>query len=350
MSEHDHSHESSHSHKHGHQHNAHGHSHTKGHEHTHGAINPSILTNERGIWAVKWSFIGLLVTTLLQVIVVVLSGSVALLADTIHNLGDACTALPLAIAFVLARRKPSKRFTYGYGRVEDLAGVVVVLTILASAIVAGYESVNRFFHPEPVGYLWAVVAASIIGFIGNEGVALFRMKVGKEMGSAALVADGYHARVDGIASLSVLLSAIGIWLGYPLADPIIGLLMTVLILKIVWESAQSVFTRLLDGVNPEVLDEITEAAKHTPGVENVTDMRVRWLGHRLHAELNIAVNPQCSVSDGHALAMKTRHELLHKLPFLSGVTIHVDPTNASGEEHHHIIEHAHDGLPSHSHV
>jgi cation diffusion facilitator family transporter len=146
------------------------------------------------------------------------------------------------------------------------------------------------------------------------------------------------------------LSAIGIWLGYPLADSIIGLLMTVLILTIVWESAQAVFTRLLDGVNPEVLDEITEAAKHTPGVENVTDMRVRWLGHRLHAELNIAVNPQCSVSDGHALAMKTRHALLHKLPFLSGVTIHVDPTNASGEGHHHIIEHAHDGLPSHSHV
>lgn len=350
MSEHDHSHESIHSPEHGHQHSAHGHSHTKGHGHTHGSINPSILTNQRGIWAVKWSFTGLLVTTLLQAFVVVLSGSVALLADTIHNLGDACTAIPLAIAFVLARRKPSKRFTYGYGRVEDLAGVVVVLTILTSAIVAGYESINRFFHPKPVGYLWAVAAASIIGFIGNEGVAIFRIKVGGEMGSAALVADGYHARVDGIASLSVLFSVIGVWLGYPLADPIIGLLMTALILRIVWESAQSVFTRLLDGVNPELIDEIKEVANHTAGVEDVTDVRVRWLGHRLHAELNIAVNPECSVSDGHELALKTRHELLHKLPFLSGVTIHVDPTNASGEEYHHIIEHAHDGLPSHSHL
>jgi cation diffusion facilitator family transporter len=350
MPEHDHSHESNHSHEDDHQHGAHGHSHAQGHGHTHGTVNPSILTNERGVWAVKWSFIGLLVTTLLQGIVVYLSGSIALFADTIHNLGDACTAIPLAIAFVLARRKPSKRFTYGYGRVEDLAGVVVVLTILASAIVAGYESVNRFFHPKPVGYLWAVVAASVIGFLGNEGVAIFRIKVGKEMGSAALVADGYHARVDGFASLSVLLSAIGVWLGYPLADPIIGLLMTALILKIVWESAQSVFTRLLDGVNPEVIDEIKEAANHTSGVENVTDVRVRWLGHRLHAELNITVNSEFSVGDGHELALKTRHELLHKLPFLSGVTIHVDPTNASGEEHHHIIEHAHDGLSSHSHV
>ena len=349
MSDHDHSHESIHSHEHDRQHNTHGHSHAKGRAHTHGSINPSILTNERGIWVVKWSFIGLLVTTLLQAIVVVLSGSVALLADTIHNLGDACTAIPLAIAFVLARRKPSKRFTYGYGRVEDVAGVVVVLTILASAIVAGYESINRFLHPKRVSYLWAVSAAAIIGFLGNEGVAIFRIKIGKEMGSAALVADGYHARVDGIASLSVLLSAIGIWLGYPLADPIIGLLMTTLILRIVWESAQSVFTRLLDGVNPEVIDEIKEAASRTAGVETVTDVRVRWLGHRLHAELNIAVNPECSVSDGHEIAMKTRHELLHKLPFLSGITIHVDPTNASGEEHHQIKEHAHDGLPSHSH-
>jgi cation diffusion facilitator family transporter len=350
MSDHDHSHESIHSGEHGHQHSAHGHSHTKGHGHTHGAINPSILTNERGVWAVKWSFIGLLVTTLLQAIVVVVSGSVALLADTIHNLGDACTAIPLAIAFVLAHRNSSKRFTYGYGRVEDLAGVVVVLTILASAILAGYESVNRFFHPKPVGYLWAVVAASIIGFIGNEGVAILRIQVGKEMGSAALVADGYHARADGIASLSVLLSAIGIWLGYPLADPLIGLLMTALILKIVWQSAQSIFTRLLDGVDPEVIDEIKETVSHTSGVQGVTDVRVRWLGHRLYAELNIAVNSEFSVSDGHDLAMKTRHNLLHKLPLLSNVKIHVDPTHASGEKHHHIVEHAHDGLRSHSHV
>ncbi len=350
MSEHDHSHKSGHSHKHDHPHSTHGHSQTKDHGHLHGTINPVILTNERGMWAIKWSFIGLLVTTLLQAVVVVLSGSVALLADTIHNLGDACTAIPLGIAFVLARRKPSKRFTYGYGRVEDLAGVIVVLTILASAIVAGYESVNRFFHPKPVGYLWAVVAASIIGFLGNEGVAIFRTKVGKEMGSAALVADGYHARVDGLASLSVLFSVVGVWMGYPLADSIIGLLMTALILKIVWESAQSVFTRLLDGVNPEMIDELREAANHTSGVEDVTDVRVRWLGHRLHAELNIAVSPELSVGDGHELAVKTEHELLHKLPFLSGVTIHVDPTNASGEKHHHIVEHAHDGLPSHSHV
>ncbi|MEP6850495.1 MAG: cation diffusion facilitator family transporter [Acidobacteriota bacterium] len=349
MSEHHHSHESGHSHDYGTKHKDQGHDHGGAQGHTHGTINPSILTNERGIWAVKWSFIALLATTLIQIAVFVFSGSIALLADTIHNLGDACTAIPLAIAFWLARRKPSKRFTYGFGRVEDLAGVVVVATILASAIWAGYESFQRLFHPQQVSYLWAVAIAAIVGFIGNEGVAMFRIKVGKEMGSAALVADGYHARTDGFASLSVLLSAIGVWLGYPLADPIIGLLMTALILKIVWESAGSVFSRLLDGVDPEIVDEIKETAHHTPGVEDVTDVKVRWLGHRLHAELNIGVNPKVSVKEGHELAVNTEHELLHKLPFLSGVTIHLDPTNESGDVHHRKGEHKHGDSSKHVH-
>ncbi len=338
---------------HGHDHKggAHGHDHGGGgaHGHTHGTIDPSIISTQRGLWAIKWSFFGLMVTTLFQLVVVYFSSSIALLADTIHNLGDACTAIPLGIAFILGKRKPSKRFTYGYGRVEDLAGVVVVLTILTSAIVAGYESIQRFLHPRPVGYLWAVAAASIIGFLGNEGVAIFRIKVGKEMGSAALIADGYHARTDGIASLAVLLSVIGVSMGYPLADPIIGILMTLLILRIVWESAAAVFTRLLDGVDPDVVDEIKAEARHSKGVEDVSEVRVRWLGHRMQAELNVAVGQELSVEQGHNIASQVRHDLLHKLKFLSGVTIHVDPANASGEKHHHIKEHAHDGEPAHSH-
>jgi len=333
----------------GHEHGAHGHDHGGAHGHTHGTIDPSIIATQRGLWAIKWSFIGLFVTTLLQLAIVYFSNSIALLADTIHNFGDACTAIPLGIAFILGKRKPSKRFTYGYGRVEDLAGVVVVLTILGSAIVAGYESIQRFFYPHTVGYLWAVAAASIIGFLGNEGVAIFRIKVGKEMGSAALIADGYHARTDGIASLAVLLSVIGVWMGYRLADPIIGILMTLLILRIVWESAAAVFTRLLDGVDPDVADEIKAEARRSKGVEDVSEVRVRWLGHRMHAELNVAVGQELSVEKGHNIANQVRHDLLHKLKFLSGVTIHVDPANASGEIHHHIEEHAHGGEPVHSH-
>ncbi|MBI5180259.1 MAG: cation transporter [Nitrospirae bacterium] len=328
-------------HEHNHRHDA--------HVHTHGAIDPSLFTTQRGIWAVKWSFLGLFATALFQVVIVLFTGSVALLADTIHNIGDAATAIPLWIAFTLARWKPNKRFTYGFGRVEDLAGVAVVLTILFSAIIAGYESIDRLFHPQTVGYLGWVIIASVIGFLGNEVVAIFRIKVGKEIGSAALIADGHHARVDGLTSLAVLFGAVGVWLGYPLADPIVGFLITVAIFRIVWESGKAVFTRLLDGVDPEVIDEIKHAVNHTQGVKDVTEVRVRWLGHRLHAEVNIAVSPEFSVEKGHEIANEVRHQLLHHLQYLSNATIHIDPVNASGEKHHRITEHAHGGLPAHSH-
>jgi cation diffusion facilitator family transporter len=330
-----------HHHEHDHDHKAHG--------HTHGAIDPSIITTERGIWAIKWSFVGLFATAIFQIGIVLLSGSVALLADTIHNFGDAATAIPLWIAFKLARRKPNRRFTYGYGRVEDLAGLAIVLTILLSAIIAGYESIHRFFNPLTVRHLWTVIVASVIGFLGNEGVAQFRIKIGNEIGSAALVADGHHARVDGLTSLAVLFGAIGVWLGYPLADPVVGLLITIAILRIVWQSGKSVFTRMLDGVDPEIVDEIRHTVNHTSGVEGVSEVRVRWLGHRLHAELNVTVAPELSVENGHEIAKEVRHRLLHELRYLSNATIHVDPANAPGEAHHRVAEHEHDDLPAHSH-
>ena len=319
------------------------------HHHTHGAVDPALLTTERGIWAIKWSFVGLFATGVFQTIVVLLSGSVALLADTIHNMADAGTAIPLWVAFALGRKKPSRRFTYGYGRVEDLAGITILLIILMSAIAAGYESVNGLFFPRRVEYLWAVIVASVIGFAGNEGVAIFRIKVGKEIGSAALIADGYHARIDGLASLGVLAGALGVWVGYPLADPLVGLLITIVILRILWESGKSVLSRLLDTVDPEVTDEIRHAVVHVSGVMDVSEVRIRWLGHRLHAELNIAVQQNLSVEEGHEIASAVHHELLHRLQYLATATIHIDPANASGEKHHRIDEHSHDGLPFHSH-
>ena len=319
------------------------------HDHTHGTIDPGLLTTESGIWAVKWSLIGLTATAVFQLIIVFFSGSVALLADTIHNIADAATAIPLWIAFTLARRQPSRRFTYGYGRVEDVAGVMVVLTILFSAVLAGYESINRLLHRQPVEHLWAVGIASIVGFAGNELVAIFRIRVGKQINSVALIADGYHARVDGLTSLGVLLSAIGVWLGYPLTDPIIGLVITVAILPIVWESGKAVFTRLLDGVDPEVTDEITHALNHAQGVRDVTEIRLRWSGHRLFADINLAVSPKLSVAEGHAIAVEARHQLMHSLPYLSNVTVHIDPEDLSGEKHHGIREHTHGNLANHSH-
>jgi len=338
-------------------HSAHHHDHEenhhdkgRGHQHIHGVVDPTTVTTQRGIRAIKWSFVVLFVTALMQAIVVWRSGSVALLADTIHNIGDATTVLPLGVAFALARRPPSRRFTYGLGRVEDLAGVAIVGLIVASVIVAGYESLTRLIHPQPLTHLGAVALASIIGFLGNEAVAFFRIKVGKEIGSAALVADGYHARVDGLTSLAVLVGVIGVWLGYPIVDPIVGLIITVVIVRIVWESSITILTRLLDGIDPQVLEDIRHAVKHIAEVHAVTQVRVRWIGHRMHAELNIAVSPHLSVAQGHAIASNVRHQLLHHLPRLANAIIHVDPLDAAGEEHHGIAEHVHDNLPVHAHL
>ena len=320
-----------------------------GHGHTHGIVDPTITTSESGLWAIKWSFVGLAGTAALQFVVVLLSGSVGLLADTIHNFGDAATAIPLAIAFWFARKKPSRRFTFGYGRIEDLAGVAIILTILASAIIAGYESIDRLVLPQEVNHLWAVVVASIIGFVGNEAVAVFRIRVGREINSAALIADGYHARIDGWTSLAVLVGAVGIWLGYPLADPVVGLLITAAIFGIVIQSCKSIFTRMLDGADPEIIDEIRHTATHVPQVQGVSEVRARWLGHRLHVEIDIAVDPNLTVAQAHAIAAELRHDLLHHLNYISLAVIHVDPTDQSGEAYHAIHEHAHDGLPIHSH-
>jgi len=221
-----------------------------GHGHTHGVIDATIATTTRGIWAIKWSFIILVVTSAIQFGVVLLSGSVALLADMIHNVGDSVTAIPLWIAFRLARRKPSPRFTHGYGRVEDMAGMAIVFIILVSAMIAAYEAINRLIHPQPITSLGWVAMAGVVGFLGNEIVAVFRIRVGREIESAALVADGYHARTDGLTSLAVVIGAVGVYFGYPLADPIIGLVITIMIFGIVWQSAKAVFTRALDATRP----------------------------------------------------------------------------------------------------
>ena len=319
----------------------------RGHGHTHGALDRAVLNSQRGIWATKISLVVLIATAAMQVVLVIITGSVALLADTIHNFSDAATALPLWAAFTLTRRPPSPRFTYGLGRAEDLAGLLIVGAILATGIIAAFISIGRLFDPPELDFIWAVVLASIVGFIGNEAVALFRIKIGKEIGSAALVADGYHARVDGLTSLAVLAGAIGVWLGAPLADPIAGVAISVAIFRIVFESGKSVISRLLDGVEPEVIEEVRTVTNATEGVEGVTEIRVRWLGHTLLAEVNISVNPDLSVEEGHRIAQSTHQRLLYRLQYLAKATIHVDPVGYSGEEHHQAVPGDHGDHPSH---
>ncbi|AZO70452.1 MAG: cation transporter [Mesorhizobium sp.] len=319
---------------HGHDHGGHSHDRHGPHGHTHGVIDATIATTDRGIWAIKWSFVILAITAALQIAVVVFSGSVALLADTIHNVADATTAIPLWIAFVLARRKPTTTFTYGLGRVEDLAGIVIVLIILASALVAGYEAIDRLLDPKPVRFLGWLASAGVVGFLGNEAVAVFRIRVGRQINSAALIADGYHARTDGLTSLAVVAGAIGVWLGYPLADPIIGLLITAAIFGIVWQSARSVLTRMLDGVEPGLVNEIHHAAEHVPGIEKVVEAKARWLGHKLHVDVAIAVNDGLLLAAANNIAVSLKTELFAHIPALDVATVRFAESYARAGHHH----------------
>lgn len=317
-----------------------------GHGHSHGDVNvdTAMETSDRGLWALKISLVGLGATALFQVVIVLISGSVALLADTIHNFSDALTAIPLGIAFVLGKRVASRRYTYGYGRAEDIAGVIIVFMIFASSLVAGYESYQKFVNPQPLNNVWWVMVAAIVGFLGNEGVAVFRIRVGKEIGSAALVADGQHARVDGITSLAVLFGAVGSLLGFPLADPIVGILITIAILFIVKDTAVTMYHRLMDAVDPEVVDSIEQTAAKVPGALAVHDVRVRWLGHKLQAELHITVDEDLPTRDSHRIAEEVRHSLFHSQPRLAYLNVHADPCGHSGEDAHQLT--AHHGLAS----
>jgi cation diffusion facilitator family transporter len=264
-------------------------------------------------------------TAAAQIVVVIVSGSVALAADTIHNFSDALTAVPLWIAFALATKAATRRYTYGFGRVEDLAGLFVVAMIALSAIVAGYQAVMRLIHPEPIDHVGWVAAAGLTGFIGNEWVALYRIRTGRRVGSAALVADGVHARTDGFTSLAVLFSAGGVALGFPLADPIIGLVITVAILAVLRSAVRDVFRRLLDGVDPALVDTAEQTLAARPGVRAVRSVRMRWIGHRLHADAELDVDPTLSLVQAHRIAHEAEHELTHAVPKLSTALIHAYP-------------------------
>ncbi len=301
------------------------------HPHSHDSadsVDSELEGSAHGIRAVKISLIALAVTASLQVVVLIVSGSVALLADTIHNFSDALTAVPLWIAFALSRRAASRRYTYGYGRAEDLAGLFIVAMIALSAVVAGWEAVNRLLHPAPIERLGWVALAGVIGFAGNELVALYRIRVGRRIGSSALVADGLHARTDGLTSLAVVAGAAGVALGWTAADPIIGLLIAVAILLVLRTATRDVFRRLMDGVDPGVVDAAEDALLHTSGIHRIRRLRIRWLGHTLHAEADVDVAAGLTLAQAHDIAHHAEAHLVEHVRKVSGATIHTSPAGA----------------------
>lgn len=315
-------------------HHDHAHHHHGADGHSHGGVSPAVLGSREALRTLWLSLAILAATAALQVIVVLISGSVALLADTVHNVGDALTALPLGAAFLLSRRPPTARLTYGYGRTEDLAGLAVLAVILFSAAYAAYESATRLVDPQAPGMLAAVAAAGLVGFAGNEWVAVYRIRAGRRIGSAALVADGYHARVDGFTSLAVVAGAAGVALGFPLADPLVGMGIAVVILHIVWTSAREIVVRMLDGIEPEVVEEVRHQAGHVAGVLAVEEVRARWVGHEIRSEVNVVVAPHLTVADGHRVAVAVRRRLIDRVEHLAEAVVHVDPASAPGERRH----------------
>jgi len=280
-------------------------------------LDTALESSAIGIRAVKASLVALGITAVAQAVIVVLSGSVALAADTIHNFSDALTAVPLWIAFALSTRAATRRYTYGFGRAEDLAGLFVVAMIALSAVITGYEAVMRLIHPVPIEHVGWVAAAGVIGFVGNELVALYRIRVGRRIGSAALVADGLHARTDGFTSLAVLLSAAGVALGFPLADPIVGIMITIAILAVLRTAARDVFRRLMDGVDPQLVETAESALAARPGVMAVRSVRMRWIGHRLHVDAELEIDPAASLAEAQMIAHDAEHELFHAVPNLA---------------------------------
>jgi cation diffusion facilitator family transporter len=340
-----------HEHEHAHPHDDHGHPHPHDHSpgirhrlghvltpHSHETadkLDSALESSARGMRALWVSLAVLGVTALVQSVVVVVSGSVALLGDTVHNAADALTAVPLGIAFVLGRRAATRRFTYGYGRAEDLAGIAIVLTIAASAAFAAWAAVDRLLDPRPMTHVPVVAVAALVGFVGNEWVARYRMRVGREIGSAALVADGLHARTDGFTSLAVLVGAGGSALGWQLADPIVGLAITAAIVLVLRDAAREVFRRVMDAVDPDLVDRAEHAVREVEGVRGVGELRLRWIGHRLRAEVAVVVDGEATVRQAHAVAVAAEHALLHAVPRLTAALVHADPAPVPGEADPH---------------
>ncbi|GAA2352167.1 cation diffusion facilitator family transporter [Saccharopolyspora halophila] len=302
-------------------------------------VDDKLQASRAGMRALWISFAGLMVTALVQAVLVSMTGSVALLGDTLHNLADALTAVPLAVAFVLGRRAATRRFSYGLGRSEDLAGLVILLVMSASAVLAAVTALDRLLQPQEVRHLGWVAAAGVVGFAGNELVARYRITVGRRIGSAALVADGLHARTDGFTSLGVLLAAGGAGLGFGWADPVIGLAITAAIVAVLCGAAKEVFARILDAVDPELHARAEAALRATPGVLEVASLRMRWVGHRLHAETDVVVAAHLSVLEAHAIAAEAEHHLLHAVDRLSRATVHTDPATSGEHDPHAPLAH-----------
>lgn len=336
---HDHQPESDHEHDtHNHEHDHDEHEHDE-HGHEHGKVDADLYGNRAGLRAVQLSSAGMLLVSAIQFAIALIGGSAGLFADALHNFGDVFTTVALWIAFVISSRAANQRYTYGYYRAEDLAGIFIVLVIIASAVAGAVESIQKLMSGNVPTHIYLSMVAALVGVVGNELLAQYKISVGKRINSVALVADGQHSRIDGLTSLAAFAGLIGVMLGFPIADPIAGILITLVIIIVVFTTSRSVLQRLLDAVDPHVVPSIITTALAVPGVEAATEVRARWVGHTLHVVMNIEVDAGLTLSKAHAIAEEVRHRLFHKIKGISEVVIHTDPSSASGDHHQEMAHH-----------
>ncbi len=335
--------ESEHEHgTHNHDHEDHNHDHDHdehGHGHEHGRIDADLYGNRAGLRAVQISTAGMLLVAAIQFAIAWIGGSAGLFADALHNFGDVFTTIALWIAFVISNRAANQRYTYGYYRAEDLAGIFIVLVIVASAAASAIESVQKLISGNIPTQIYLSMAAALVGVAGNELLAQYKISVGKRINSVPLIADGHHSRIDGLTSLAAFVGLVGVKLGFPKADPIAGIVITIVIVTIVFSTSRSVLQRLLDAVDPHIVPSIITSALAVPGVEEVADVRARWIGHTLHIVMNIEVDAELTLSKAHAIAEEVRHRLFHDIKGISEVVIHTDPSSASGDHHQEMAHH-----------
>lgn len=267
----------------------------------------------------------------------VVSNSAAVLADGLHNLGDVSTTVALAIAFILSRRAPNRRFPYGYHRVEDLAGLVVLALIVGSAVASGVTSVEHLIHRQQLSSAWLALGVAASGFLGNEIAGQYKVRAGTRLRSLVLIADGRHSRTDGLASLGAVVGVAGAMLGVPILDPVAGLVITLIIAVVAWETGKGLTGRLLDEADASLVATIEEVASATDGVVAVTDTRARWMGRRVLAEVTLEVAPETTIALAHALGEEVRHRLYHRIDPLTDVIVHLDP--AGDADAHDAVSH-----------
>ncbi len=311
--------------------------HVIAHDHNQNPGTDILDTGAAGIRVTKVSLVALGVTALIQGAIVVISGSVALLSDTLHNLTDALTAIPLWIAFAVGRKPPTQRYTYGFNRAEDWAGLLIVVAIAVSAALVIWESAQRLVDPRLIDQIPWVIAAGIVGALGNEFVARYRIRVGGSIGSEALVTDGRHARTDALTSLAVVIAGVGARFGLAWVDPVAGLAVSIPILWLLARSTRRIFLRLIDGIEPELVEKAASTIANVSGVESVDDLRVRWHGHQLRVAASISVRSTLTVKQGHDIAHSAEHELHHAFDTPIVATIHVEPNDHP--ERHEITAH-----------